>query len=53
MAGLRGWSSEVVIVVLIPLVISDVFLSNWLQNKIRLSEITRYRHARGFVGPGQ
>jgi hypothetical protein len=43
----HGWSKGIVIVVLILLVTVDVFLANWLQNKIRLSEITRYRHARG------
>jgi hypothetical protein len=42
----HGWSKGMFIVVLIMVVTVDVFLSNWLQNKIRLSEITRYRHAR-------
>jgi hypothetical protein len=44
---LRGWSKGTVIVLLILLVTVDVFVANWLQNKIRLSEIARYRHARG------
>jgi len=41
------WSRGAVIVVLILLVTLDVALTSWLQNKIRLSEITHYRHARG------
>jgi hypothetical protein len=44
----HGWSKGVFIVVLILLVTADTFISNWLQNKIRLSEIMRYRHPRGF-----
>lgn len=43
----HGWSKAAVILALILLVTIDVALSSWLQNKIRLSEITRYRHARG------
>lgn len=42
----HGWSKGSFIIVLILLVTADTFLSNWLQNKIRLSEITRYRHPR-------
>ena len=44
----RGWSKGMFIIVAILLVTVDVFLANWLQNEIRLSEIKRYRHARGF-----
>jgi hypothetical protein len=43
----HGWSKGMTIVVLILLLTVDVFLENWLQNRIRLSEITRRRHARG------
>ncbi len=43
----RGWSKGMFIIVAILLITVDVFLANWLQNKIRLSEIRRYRHARG------
>ena len=43
----NGWSKGMVIVVLFLLVTVDVFLSNWLENKIRLYEITRYRHTQG------
>jgi len=44
----HGWSKGMTVVVLILLLTVDVFLENWLQNRIRLSEITRHRHARGF-----
>jgi len=43
----HGWSKGTFIVIVILLVTADAFLSNWLQNKIRLSEIMRYRHPRG------
>ena len=43
----HGWSKGMNIVVLILLLTVDVFLANRLQNRIRLSEIERYRHARG------
>lgn len=43
----HSWSKGLFIVVLILLVTADTFFSNWFQNKIRLSEITRYRHPRG------
>ena len=42
----HGWSKGTVIIVFVLVITADVLLANWLQNKIRLSEITRYRHAR-------
>jgi hypothetical protein len=42
----HGWSKGMFIVIVILLVTMDAFISTWLQNKIRLSEIMRYRHAR-------
>ena len=43
----HGWSKGMFIVIALLLVTVDVCVSNWLQNKIRSSEIRRYRHARG------
>ena len=44
---LHGWSKGIFLVVVLPLITVDVLVSSWLQNRIRLSEVERHRHARG------
>jgi len=44
---LHGWSKGIFLVVALPLITVDVLVSSWLQNRIRLSEVGRHRHARG------
>jgi len=40
----RGWSKGKFLLVILPLILVDVLISDWLAGKIRLLEITRYRH---------
>jgi hypothetical protein len=45
--GQHGWSKELFLLVVLPLITVDVVVSSWLEDRIRLSEIARHRHARG------
>jgi len=44
---LHSWSKGIFLVIALPLITVDVLVSSWLQNRIRLSEVGRHRHARG------
>jgi hypothetical protein len=43
----HGWSKGIFVIVVLPLILVGVLVSGRLQNRIRLSEIARHRHARG------
>jgi hypothetical protein len=42
----HGWSTGKLLLIVVPLILIDVLVSGWLEDKIRLSEIKRHRRKR-------